>query len=416
MSRAWMVRGRRGASAVAIGAATAAGVVTLLCLSGCASKGSESAAGAAPANSALTKPKPSAKTPASALAKHNAAGAAATREELNSAATDLQSMFSNLGQTPGGQPASGTTDASDTGSEPESRPTSEPTRGNRSNRPAPAPTPDATSSSSSSTNAPKPAATLTPAQRRADAVKELAEQLKPDIAAARAPIAAAVPLIGLESISPGSGSAGLEQIARAVEPEQARALAGVRSLVRTLQDDPSVVAGSPAGLARVLRDYADRMDPPTPTTGAEGLALRTVALCARVDGFGRYQRLPSATFVAGRPIAAVLYTEIENFTQRPADAGKDTQPGFAVELGQELTLYLDSDGSVQWRGSEAAVREVAQGKRRDFYLVRRLELPSSLSVGSYTLKVIVRDRLSGAESEQNLPISIVADASATRRR
>jgi len=59
------------------------------------------------------------------------------------------------------------------------------------------------------------------------------------------------------------------------------------------------------------------------------------------------------------------------------------------------------------------VRDRSRTRRRDFYIVQRIDLPANLSVGKYNLKVAVRDRHApgGAEAEAVVPIQIVADAS-----
>jgi hypothetical protein len=54
--------------------------------------------------------------------------------------------------------------------------------------------------------------------------------------------------------------------------------------------------------------------------------------------------------------------------------------------------------------------DTSRNKRRDFYLINRIELPSTLSIGRYQLKVIMRDLVSGAEAEAIIPIEIVAEA------
>ena len=56
------------------------------------------------------------------------------------------------------------------------------------------------------------------------------------------------------------------------------------------------------------------------------------------------------------------------------------------------------------------LRDSARTRRQDLFLVQRIELPSTVSVGAYTLKVRVRDRASSAEAESNIPVEMLADA------
>lgn len=47
-------------------------------------------------------------------------------------------------------------------------------------------------------------------------------------------------------------------------------------------------------------------------------------------------------------------------------------------------------------------------------MIQIIKLPASLTIGSYDLKVSVRDRTSQAVAEQVIRIDVVADASAIR--
>jgi hypothetical protein len=150
---------------------------------------------------------------------------------------------------------------------------------------------------------------------------------------------------------------------------------------------------------------------------AETLAFGTVSLCSRVDGFGRYTPLgvrgraagEPVRFLAGKVNPAIVYCELDHFTQSP-DVERD---GFQSEFTTRIELFHD-DGSRQWRADEATIRDHTLTRRRDLYLVQRIDLPANLSVGKYNLKVTVRDRLAagstGAECETIVPIEIVADA------
>lgn len=158
----------------------------------------------------------------------------------------------------------------------------------------------------------------------------------------------------------------------------------------------------------------------------EGAALRiaTAALCTRVNGFGQYEPFAEYTFLAGRTTRMIVYAEVENFGHRAAhgdDPGMETltstSSGYvAVELSQELRLWHDADGSMQWRKPEQTVIEVGRNKRRDFYLVQQVELPPTLSVGKYNLKVTIRDKVTGSVDERSIPIKIVADAGVLGRK
>jgi hypothetical protein len=145
---------------------------------------------------------------------------------------------------------------------------------------------------------------------------------------------------------------------------------------------------------------------PAPT--ASVLNIPTLALCRKVESFGVYEPLASATLLAGREHEMIVYTEVDGVEQRPAAPSQHAGPGFASDLTQTVMLFHDSDGVLAWSRPEVSVRDVARRQRRDYYLVQRIELPRNLTIGKYNLKVLVRDRLTGAEAEATVPINVVA--------
>lgn len=281
------------------------------------------------------------------------------------------------------------------------------------NQPASIPDPVSPASKASESRSRKGESDRSAAQKRQDAIAELAAQLKPGIDGAKEPLRAAMPLLGLDAISSGAAAGHLELVSRAVTPDQRRSVEAARDLMRSFAADPNLASGDPAAMARLLREKADQL---SGSTSPDGLALGTVALCQRVDGYGRFSTLGTSTFVAGRPAAMIIYSEVENFsqTQGPDGANRETPDQWRVELGQTIRLYLESDGSEQLVLPESVVRDVASSKRRDFFLVQRVDLPKTLSVGNYHLKIAVRDVASGAIAERVLPIRVVADLSAAR--
>lgn len=184
-------------------------------------------------------------------------------------------------------------------------------------------------------------------------------------------------------------------------------LSAIRTLGRALSQDGKVT--DPARAVQLVEGVLSAL------REAAAVRIARSALCTRVEGFGQYEPFADYTFLAGRTTKMIVYTEIENFSHRAArsdDPGMDTMSGadlVAVELSQELRLWHDADGSMQWRKPEQPIIEVARNKRRDFFLVQQVELPPTLSVGKFNLKVTIRDRVSGGVDERSIPIKIVAD-------
>ena len=221
-------------------------------------------------------------------------------------------------------------------------------------------------------------------------------------------IADGVALAAIEAMHPGS----------VAELDSASSLLGQR----LAPDDRSALL---AARQRVLSkpDQANQqlIAALTKIAPAAGVKISRAALCTRVLGFGRYDAIPNNTFVAGQPIRLIVYTELDHFASRPARDGDPLQASVpladqkSVELSQTLTLYHDPSGLQAWHRPAQRVVETSQRSRRDFFLIHQIELPATLSVGRYSLKVTVTDQTTGAVDEVNLPINITGDASAVPR-
>ena len=94
---------------------------------------------------------------------------------------------------------------------------------------------------------------------------------------------------------------------------------------------------------------------------------------------------------------------MDNFSDREATGGERE-----VELSQRLALYRDSESEPIWSPAEQTVREKARRTRRDFYLVQQIDLPRNLSLGTYSLKITVEDKVSKAQAESRMTIRVVA--------
>jgi hypothetical protein len=183
----------------------------------------------------------------------------------------------------------------------------------------------------------------------------------------------------------------------------------------TLADARDRILAQPGAANDALARSLARLAPPPQ------LKIGRALLCTRVQGFGRYDPYDTNTFIARRPIRAIVYIELDGFLSRPArgvdpvDSSMSLSDQVSVELSQSLTLFHDPSGLQAWHRPAKSVVDTSRNKRRDFYLIQQIELPDTLSVGKYNLKVTVKDVTSGSEAEAVLPISVVADASAVTK-
>lgn len=208
----------------------------------------------------------------------------------------------------------------------------------------------------------------------------------------------AVALAMIESLQPGA-LRGLDTTGALLN---ARLSAEDRATLIAARDR---VASTPAASSEEIRTALAQIAAPSE------LKIPQVRLCMRVRGFGQYDAFPTNAFPAGKGSKAIVYTEIDGFTTRPARrgdpiaAGSDVSEQVSVELEQSLTLF-QQDGYQVWHRPPQRVIETSRVKRRDFYLIQIIELHRSLSIGRYNLKVTLKDLNSGAVTESMIPIEI----------
>jgi len=246
-----------------------------------------------------------------------------------------------------------------------------------------------------------PADAAEPAPTRADIAADLAALLITEARGSERPMEQARRLALLAAVAPGEVDAWLEAQAPAVlspsELDRARTL---RTLAKGLAERPE------AQLGAVTRAATEALE------AQRGLRITRAELCSRASGFGRFTPLAANRFLAGDRKRAVLYLEADAFEQRKVTL-ENGLPGYEVDLERELRLYHDADGLLAWRRPAEPVVYQTQTKLRDYFMTERVELPRSLSIGKYQLKLVLRDRASGAVAEEILPVEVVADQSLT---
>ena len=196
--------------------------------------------------------------------------------------------------------------------------------------------------------------------------------------------------------------------AQRLSDRELRAVIAVREILDSLARNPDSAANPNTVselFAKALTDLSD----------ARTIRLPTTALCSRVESFGRYTPFAAGRFLAGQPSRVIIYAELENFGYRPA---RDTEAQaigdqWAVEVSMELQLFHSEGSMLAWRSPAQRVVETSRTRRRDFYLAQMIELPRTLSIGPYTLKVVVRDAVGGGVAESIIPLEIVADPALT---
>lgn len=264
---------------------------------------------------------------------------------------------------------------------------------------------------------------------RTELIERLATILADEARSSDMPIVELTQLAALETIEPGivhksTGSRTGGAAAGRLTPSESSFMTAWRD-VHERTGMTLIDSGDVTSLAESFAGLAD-------TVGAwRSLAIPRAVLCTKVDGYGLFEELRTYDntykLVAGRKHRLIVYCEIENFAhQRERRDGAD---GHRVELTQGLNLYLyspqGSEGDVlAWSKPIERIVDFSINRRRDFFIVQIIELPETLTIGRYNLKVTAADETSaggaggavpaGRLASALIPIEIVADASALK--
>ncbi|MCA9286447.1 MAG: hypothetical protein KDA22_14570 [Phycisphaerales bacterium] len=157
------------------------------------------------------------------------------------------------------------------------------------------------------------------------------------------------------------------------------------------EEDPEVAAEVVAALQEALR-------------GDPQLSLPRAEFCTRVDVFGKFEVFPERVFMAGSRQQVVVYFEIDNFS-----SVQDANGEWVTDLSVQLTIYTKAGGVPVWRQPWTPAIDRNRNRRRDFFINQLLEIPKSLGVGQYAMKIAVRDEHTGALAEQTIDFTLVAD-------
>ena len=231
--------------------------------------------------------------------------------------------------------------------------------------------------------------------------RKLADAILAQMPYSMTPADDALALLGLESLVPGVSEAAIAGGTLSDE-EQAyvQSLLRFMDAVRTLDVDPDAPVDTAQQVAMDL---------------AESRPIRIVQaeLCSRVEGYGQYTRFPSNRFVAGRGQRVIVYVEVDRIGHETVSpASGETTPRFAVELTQKIEVYHSSDDVLALATPTLKDRRVGRNRFRDYYLVTAVDLPATLSVGEYKIKVTIRDASDDGVSQAVIPLTIVANSSA----
>lgn len=190
-------------------------------------------------------------------------------------------------------------------------------------------------------------------------------------------------------------------------------------------DEAAIFAPAPELSRKPVATATPRVAPNPIAQPAPGvLTINAASICSRVESYGRFTPLDTSGIRAGRVTPILIYTEYDGFRHRTsaglpapefAEAnGRESDTEWVVEISQKVTIY-GSDNLLKLDIPEQTARDKAKRRRRDHFLVQRIDLPATLKPGSYTIKITSYDRANpDYVVEQNLPFTVVAGGVASR--
>lgn len=137
-------------------------------------------------------------------------------------------------------------------------------------------------------------------------------------------------------------------------------------------------------------------------SGNTNLSIGHVAICREVRGFGDLTPFDPRSLSAGQQI--LIYASLANFQSLPTPGGYRTMTISSLEVRSR-------SGQLIARQPLGTAVDLAQQRRRDYFLTHPVTIPESLPSGDYIFCLSVYDLLSQQTSCSQVGVQIMADRS-----
>lgn len=132
------------------------------------------------------------------------------------------------------------------------------------------------------------------------------------------------------------------------------------------------------------------------------LSVPVVKICSAVRGFGQYDEVSPARFLAGGPREFVLYCEVRDFVSERRD------DGLYYTTFDMTTTILNRIGDTVLEIKDTDIVDRCRNQRQDCFIPRLVRLPATLAPGHYVAKVTIVDKLGQKVAESRAPLELVA--------
>ena len=128
------------------------------------------------------------------------------------------------------------------------------------------------------------------------------------------------------------------------------------------------------------------------------MGISGLRLCRKVLGFGAFEPLEELKLKPGQNILVYCEPTGLRFETR-GDAS-------VVRLSSRIELVSTDDGRKVWEQDLGAAEDQFRGRRRDCFVNYRIAMPSSVSPGSYRLRLFQKDLVGNSSATAELPVTL----------
>lgn len=144
--------------------------------------------------------------------------------------------------------------------------------------------------------------------------------------------------------------------------------------------------------ARAVRSAIEALEDQAP------LEITDLRLCRKVNGFGNFESIDSASCLPGKPV--IVYCELSGV--RYESSGEN----FRSRLASQVDILTAKGDRTVWSHPLGTVEDLCPRRRRDYYVPYRINLPRSLARGNYKLRLTQKDLMTDRTSSQTIPLAI----------
>ena len=129
------------------------------------------------------------------------------------------------------------------------------------------------------------------------------------------------------------------------------------------------------------------------------LGINKLTLCRKVLGFGSFEPLAETRVKAGQRF--LVYCEMTGMRY------EEKHSAFVSRLSSRIEIMSIAHGTTIWMRELGPEKDVCGSRRHDFYVNYRVDVPSSVPAGLYSLRLTQTDLVAQRSTSAEIPLEIV---------